>query len=85
MPRGIKNVVDFPTQLQQLNDKIEKHQQTIIDLKAKRDELLAKKQEADMSELSTFMQNNNLSAADVLAMLNPPAMAASGTAATQNV
>lgn len=83
MPRGVRKVVDFPTKLQQIDEKIEKHNQAVTSLQAQREELLTKKQEADMDELSTFMQTNNLSAADVLKMLTP-AVAASSSSGSPN-
>lgn len=84
MPRGVRNVIDFGTQLQKLDEKIEKHKQAIIVLEAQREDLAGKKQEADMHELSEFMSANNLSAADVLAMLNP-AVAASTQSGPSNI
>lgn len=72
MPRGVRKQVNFTEELQ----KIEKQ---MADLEAKRKELLAQKNEADMKSLSEFIAANNISAAEAIAILSPAVAAAAQT------
>lgn len=76
MPRGIRGSADHAAQLQKMDDQIARCAERMANLKAQRQELLTKKQENDLRELYSYMQENSLSAAEVLAQL-APAVAAS--------
>lgn len=76
MPRGVRGSVNYTAQIQKLEEKIQKYTNLLADLKAQRQELLAKKQENDMRDLYAYMQTNGMSAAEVIAQLSPDAAAA---------
>lgn len=69
MPRGVRKTINF-------DDEILKIESQIQELTAKRDELRSKKTESEMKVLSRFILENNMSAADAIAILSP-AIAAS--------
>lgn len=80
MPRGVRGSINYDAQIQKLDEKIERYSTLLSSLKGQRQELLAKKQEADMHDLYAYMQETGMSAADVIAQLNPaPAVAASSS------
>ena len=60
---------NYDEKINSLEAKIEKKQAEIKALKAKVSELKAKKAEGDYKELTEYMVNNNLSAAEVLACI----------------
>lgn len=81
MARGVRGAVNYDAQIQKLDEKIERYTNLLSGLKAQKQELLTKKQENDMHDLYTYMQENGLSAADVIAQLEPvDVVAASGNA-----
>ena len=77
MPRGVPKVIDFDSQINTLDRKIEK-------LKAERQEVLGKKRMADLQTLTVFMTEKGISADDVITMLSP-AVAASAQSAPGEV
>lgn len=88
MPRGVRNSTDYSAQIAQIDEKISKYTERIVSLKDQKQELLSKQRDADMQELYSYMQENDLSARDILTQLTPtqePAMAASYEQHPENV
>lgn len=81
MARGVRGSANYDAQIQKLDEKIERYTNLLSGLKAQKQELLTKKQESDMRDLYAYMQENGLTAADVITQLEPDAaVAASGNA-----
>lgn len=77
MPRGVRGSVNYDAQIQKIDEKMERYSRMLTNLKSRRQELLAKKQDADMRDLYAYMQENNLSAAEVMTQLIPTSAASS--------
>lgn len=60
---------NYDEKIKALEEKIEKKQNEIKSLKAKVSELKSKKASDDYKELTEYMLNNNLTAAEVLASI----------------
>ena len=63
MPRGRK-ILSLDEQLQEIDNQLSV-------LQSKREELVAKKHEEGMQGLAKFMTENNMSAAQVIALISP--------------
>lgn len=88
MPRGVRNSTDYSAQISQIDEKIQKYTERITNLKDQKQELLSRQRDADMQELYSYMQENDLSARDILTQLTPvqePAVAASWEQQPENV
>lgn len=79
MPRGVRGSTNYAAQLQKLDEKIQKYTSLLSGLKSQRQELLAKKQETDMRDLYQYMQENKVSAAEIIAQLSPDSSIAAST------
>lgn len=71
MARGVKGSIDFEAKISMIDERIEKLNNSIATLKAERQELIAKKQEAEMKTLNTFLETNNMTIDDVINWLTP--------------
>jgi Skp family chaperone for outer membrane proteins len=60
---------NYEEKINAIEEKISKKQDEIKALKAQLSEIKAKKAQDDYKELTEYMQNNNLSASDVLASI----------------
>lgn len=60
---------NYEEKINAIEEKIAKKQEEIKVLKAQLNEIKAKKAQDDYKELTEYMQNNNLSASDVLASI----------------
>ena len=69
MPRGARKIIDYDAEIQMLDTKIEKYSALLASAKNQRQEVMSKKQDADMQQLYTFMQHNGMSPADVISTL----------------
>lgn len=69
MPRGVKAPMNYEEQIKLIDRKLEKHAQSITNLKTRRQALLVKKQQQTMSDLQTYMEKHNLGADDVISRL----------------
>lgn len=69
MPRGARKSIDYDAEIQKLDTKIEKYSALLADTKNQRQEVMSKKQDADMQQLYTYMQQNDMSPADVISTL----------------
>lgn len=71
MARGVKGSIDFDAKISMIDERIEKLNNSIATLKAERQEIIAKKQEAEMKTLNTFLETNNMTINDVINWLTP--------------
>lgn len=78
MPRGRHPNRDYEAQLKTIEEKIETHNRQIGELKAKREEIARKQQETAMSSLYSYMQENDLSAMDVISQLSASSLKLAG-------
>lgn len=69
MPRGVRGSVDYSAQLSKIDEKIERHTSTLQLLRQQRQEVLSRKQEEDLRDLYAYMQENGMTATDILAYL----------------
>lgn len=60
---------DYDSKIQTLEEKIAKKQDEVKKLKAQLAEVKEKKAKEDYQELTTYMEENNLTAAEVLAVI----------------
>lgn len=60
---------DYDSKIQVLEEKIAKKQDEVKKLKAQLAEVKEKKAKEDYQELTTYMEENNLTAAEVLAVI----------------
>ncbi|RHM54242.1 protein kinase [Mitsuokella sp. AF33-22] len=60
---------DYDSKIQALEEKIAKKQDEVKKLKAQLAEVKEKKAKEDYQELTTYMEENNLTAAEVLAVI----------------
>lgn len=69
MPRGVRKPIDYEEELQKIDMQITRWQNTIKELQEKKRELLEQKQQQEMKQIYVYMQENNLSSADLLARI----------------
>lgn len=84
MPRGTRKSIDYDAEIQKLDTKIEKYSTLLAGAKTQRQEMMSKKQDADMQQLYTYMQQTGMSPADVISTLaSTEAVAASALCSTE--
>jgi flagellar motility protein MotE (MotC chaperone) len=69
MPRGVRGSRDFEAELAMIDGKIEGYKAKLETWENNRKELLAKKQEQDMSEVYKFMRDSGMTSEEVLQRL----------------
>lgn len=69
MPRGVRGSVDYTAQLRKIDEKIERHASALQLLKQQRQDILSRKQDEDLRDLYAYMQENGMTAAEILAQL----------------
>lgn len=69
MPRGVRKTIDYDEELQKIDMQITRWQNTIKELQEKKRELLEQKQQQEMKQIYVYMQENNLTSADLLARI----------------
>jgi len=69
MPRGIRKEVNYTEEIQKVEMRIVHHQNSIKELEEKKERLISQKNEKDMNLLTNYLQQNNLSAGDLLQQL----------------
>lgn len=70
MARGRKpNPVNYQEELNKVDLRIIHHQNSIKELESKKETLMQKKTEEDISTLTTYLTQNNLSASDIIQQL----------------
>ena len=76
MPRGVRGSVDYDAQIQKLDERISMYSDRMAGLKAERQELVSKKQEAEMSGLYEFIKQNGITPTDAIKQLSSSVAAA---------
>lgn len=71
MPRGVRNPISYDTKISAIDEKIEKLNRNMANLKIERQDLVARKRESEMKELSDFLSTNNMTIDDVITRLSP--------------
>lgn len=69
MPRGIRKEIDYAEEIQKVEMRIVHHQNSIQELEEKKENLINRKNEKDMNLLTAYLQQNNMSAGDLLKQL----------------
>lgn len=69
MPRGIRKEIDYAEEIQKVEMRIVHHQNSIKELEEKKENLITRKNEKDMNLLTSYLQQNNMSAGDLLKQL----------------
>lgn len=69
MPRGIRKEIDYAEEIQKVEMRIVHHQNSIKELEEKKENLINRKNEKDMNLLTAYLQQNNMSAGDLLKQL----------------
>lgn len=69
MPRGIRKEIDYAEEIQKVEMRIVHHQNSIKELEEKKEDLINRKNEKDMNLLTAYLQQNNMSAGDLLKQL----------------
>ena len=65
-----KKPINYDEELERINLRITHHQNSIVELEEKRDSLLEQRTAKEMSILTNYLQQNQLTAADILSQLN---------------
>ena len=69
MPRGIRKEINYTEEIQKVEMRIVHHQNSIKELEEKKENLINRKNEKDMNLLTAYLQQNNMSAGDLLQQL----------------
>ena len=69
MPRGVKKEINYAEEIARVEMRIVHHQNSIKELEEKRENLINRKNEKDMNLLTTYLQQHNMSAGDLLEQL----------------
>ena len=70
-----KKPVNYDEELERINLRITHHQNSIVELEEKRNQLVEQRTAKEMSILTNYLQQNQLTAADILSQLNLTATA----------
>lgn len=65
-----KKPINYDEELERINLRITHHQNSIVELEEKRESLLEQRTAKEMSILTNYLQQNQLTAADILSQLN---------------
>lgn len=69
MPRGIKKQIDYSEELNKIEARIIHHQNSIKELKEKREELLQQRDKEEILSLKNYLQQNNISTQEVINLI----------------
>ena len=70
MPRGVKKEINYKEEIERVNLRIVHHENSIKELEEKRENLIQRKNQRDVSILTNYLTQHNLSAEDLIANLN---------------
>mgnify|MGYP006966740625 CR=1 FL=1 len=69
MPRGIKKQINYSEELSKIEARIIHHQNSIKELKEKREELLQQKDKEEIVSLKNYLTQNHLTTQDLIALV----------------
>lgn len=69
MPRGIKKQINYSEELSKIDARIIHHQNSIKELKEKREELLQQKDKEEIVSLKNYLTQNHLTTQDLIALV----------------
>ena len=69
MPRGVKKEINYKEEIERVNLRIVHHENSIKELEEKRENLIQRKTQNDVNILTNYLNQNNLSAEDLIAQL----------------
>ena len=69
MPRGIKKEINYQEEIEKVNLRIVHHEKSIKELEEKRENLIQRKTQNDVNILTNYLNQNNLSAEDLISQL----------------
>lgn len=69
MPRGIKKQINYSEELSKIDARIIHHQNSIKELKEKREELLQQKDKEEIISLKNYLIQNHLTTQDLKALV----------------
>ncbi len=75
MPRGVKRAIDYSSELEEIEQKIEKHKKQIESLEQRRKEISSMQQKAETEKLMRFLSDTGISVNDAIEKLSGTAMA----------
>ncbi len=70
MPRGTKRIVDYSQELEEIEQKIEKHKKQIGSLEQRRKDVISLQQKAETEKLMKFLSSSGITVSDAIEKLS---------------
>ncbi len=70
MPRGTKRIVDYSQELEEIEQKIEKHRKQIGSLEQRRKDVISLQQKAETEKLMKFLSSSGITVSDAIEKLS---------------
>ncbi len=70
MPRGAKRLVDYSQELEEIEQKIEKHKKQIVSLEQRRKDVIALQQKTEAEKLMRFLSSSGITVNDAIEKLS---------------
>lgn len=73
MPRGVRRIVNYDSELAEIDRKIASHKEQIHQLEDRRKEIVEQQQRADSERMMSFLKQQGISVEDAISLLSPAA------------
>ena len=71
MPRGVRRIVNYDSELAEIDRKIAGHKEQIHQLEDRRKEIAEQQQRADFERMMSFLKQQGISVEDAISLLSP--------------